>query len=1133
MKAPLLTFLSWLFILTLQAQDAELVLPSGHQRALTTAICSKDAKMVITASADHSVSIWDLNTSRELRKLKWHTESVTTVALSVNNKYLISGSDDGKAVLWNVNTGKVLQIISHESEPITHVRIAPRINFFVTATYSEFDHASYVRFFGLPNCNEARKFEWKDEKVCDVQINEAKQNIYVLTHTGVLHAIGGNTMEDVKTEFPVKATLAVLSEDASLTGFYVAETQEVVVYRTDAPGREVARIKTGGVNSLQFAPGSESVFTTDPSGSIHQWEIKSSRLMHTIASASGPIHSLLFSSAGNYFITAAENHTATLWDAATLVPLQVYEGRSIPVNDVALPASGSSILSLYADSTLRQWKIASRVNLEDLIRLNADASQLDIAPEGDRMVVSGRRQTNMLERSGKTVAHIIDSGGKLVSVVMSPDEKWVAALDATGNVYIGQAPDYSLHAEVLWVSDFPISTTLMFTPKNQLLYAGLKTISSMDPATKKSKKVVTLLDDTVITFALSANEKMYAVSTTKNEVLVFESGIEKPLATLSASSIFYNRRNYFDCIAISNDGSKVAASGPQLILHLFDVKSGKEMHNYYGHTDAINSLSFSTDQQWLFTSSLDHTIRIWPVALNEAEAKVMSSVSEENYKSTSVYFTKYTPGDMYNYKVATQSESATFIAFRNDDWIIVTPKRYYFCNKGAAQYLGYNKNGKYFSFEQFDLKYNRPDMVLKSIGVSDTTLIEAYHKAYLKRLRKMGFTEDQLNDDLNLPDLKIKNFEQLPTITDSSELNFQIEMKDEKYVLNRYQCWVNGVALGGKNGFSLTDSTLRMARRMVPVSLTPGMNTIQFSVLNSKGAESYKTTFTTQYKPKKPVKASLYLVAVSVSKYKDADKNLRYAVKDGRDIIRTLAAKAGYEHIYIDTLFNEKATRDNILKVKNHLLQSSVNDEVVLFVSGHGLLDKNLDFYFATHDIDFKNPETRGISFDALEGLLDSIPARRKLMLMDACHSGEIDKEEKIEIRENAVTDTPATGVTAYAARSSQLLVDEGNVGLENSFELMQDLFAGVNKGSGTIVISAAAGKGYALESPKWNNGVFSYSFMYGITSHEADLNKDGIITAREMLAYVSTEVERLTNGAQKPTSRRENPDFDWVIWRY
>jgi uncharacterized caspase-like protein len=95
----------------------------------------------------------------------------------------------------------------------------------------------------------------------------------------------------------------------------------------------------------------------------------------------------------------------------------------------------------------------------------------------------------------------------------------------------------------------------------------------------------------------------------------------------------------------------------------------------------------------------------------------------------------------------------------------------------------------------------------------------------------------------------------------------------------------------------------------------------------------------------------------------------------------------------------------------------------------------------------------------------------------------------------------------------------------------MQELFAGLDKGTGTVVISAAAGKGYALESSKWNNGVFTYSILNGLKNRAADKNKDRQVTISELKDYSITQVEQLTGGNQKPTARREAIGVDWRIW--
>jgi hypothetical protein len=194
------------------------------------------------------------------------------------------------------------------------------------------------------------------------------------------------------------------------------------------------------------------------------------------------------------------------------------------------------------------------------------------------------------------------------------------------------------------------------------------------------------------------------------------------------------------------------------------------------------------------------------------------------------------------------------------------------------------------------------------------------------------------------------------------------------------------------------------------------------------------------------------------------------------------------------------------------------------------LLDADYNFWFATHDMDFNNPSKRGVSYDEIEWLLDSIPARKKLLLMDACHSGEVDveamKQAEKDIFENdsniSVKEVVFKG--AYNTKRPKL-------GLQNSFELMQELFVNLNRGSGAQVISAAAGNSYALESDKWQNGVFTYSILSGLENYAADLNGDKIITVSELRTYVGDKVVELTNGAQKPTSRQENVVNDFRVW--
>jgi WD40 repeat protein len=54
---------------------------------------------------DHTLKVWDLATSRELRTLKGHTGYVADVGVTADGKRVVSGSDDHTVRVWDLQTG--------------------------------------------------------------------------------------------------------------------------------------------------------------------------------------------------------------------------------------------------------------------------------------------------------------------------------------------------------------------------------------------------------------------------------------------------------------------------------------------------------------------------------------------------------------------------------------------------------------------------------------------------------------------------------------------------------------------------------------------------------------------------------------------------------------------------------------------------------------------------------------------------------------------------------------------------------------------------------------------------------------------------------------------------------------------
>lgn len=509
---------------------------------------------------------------------------------------------------------------------------------------------------------------------------------------------------------------------------------------------------------------------------------------------------------------------------------------------------------------------------------------------------------------------------------------------------------------------------------------------------------------------------------------------------------------------------------------------------YEGHRGYINDIQIIREKNYLISAAEDASMIIWNLETGE---KIMT-----------VY-------------VVDQGKL-----------VFVSPDNYYMAQGDALTGMGFNYNGRVLPAEQFDLKYNRPDLVMEKLGIFKPDIIALYHKAYLKRLSKSGFTEAMLKGEMNLPELEITNIKELNYKSTSDQLNLNIAMSDRLHELDRLNVWVNDVPLYGTQGMSLRNKNAKDVSTDVSIPLSEGQNIIQISCLNSIGVESLKEEFEVFFEIPEKRKPDLYLVSIAVAEYSNAKYNLRYTVNDGKGFVNLFnKRKNSYNSMYVDSFFNNSCTRENVLMAKERLMKSHVDDYVIIHIAGHGLLDDNLDFYFATSDIDFKNPAERGLNYEELEGLLDGIPARNKLFLMDACHSGEVDKDDEFVV-ENVIGDNQR-GVTMFETRGETM----PKTGLHNSFELMRIMFADLRKGTGAVVISAAAGGGYALENEDIENGIFTYSLIQAFKKNQADVNKDGFVSVSELRNFIFDEVRRLSNGRQQPTSRRENLTNDFVIW--
>lgn len=475
--------------------------------------------------------------------------------------------------------------------------------------------------------------------------------------------------------------------------------------------------------------------------------------------------------------------------------------------------------------------------------------------------------------------------------------------------------------------------------------------------------------------------------------------------------------------------------------------------------------------------------------------------------------------------------SATFINLENNEGLVYTPNLYYSISTNGSRYLSWKSDGKLYDFGLWEKQFNRPDKVLEAFQSKDTFTIGLYRNAYLKFLNRNPNNKTEAISVQDLPSIEILNSDELENVVtkNNAKIKLRVTKQKGKSKVIAINIIINGSPLFGFGGLKFLGEGTSDSIIETSIKLTTGRNTLKTYCINTSGQQSITENVVIFYEPSKIREPNLVYIGIGISNYENKEFNLKYASKDIVDFSNVI--KTQFHNSQIILLTNKDATLEKILALKKNILDKTNPDDIVIIsISGHGLIDKGTnEFYFATYSMDFSSPSKRGLSYAEIQSLLDSIPARQKLVLLDACHSGELDRESILEF--NTMPDTGKV----HQIRGSEIIWDASNaqgIGMKNAFKIMQELFRDNSLNNGSVIISASAGTEFAYEGNNWNNGVFTYCVIKGLYERLADLNGDSLIRVSELQSYVSENVEILTAGKQSPTSRQANYDNDWIIWK-
>jgi hypothetical protein len=257
-------------------------------------------------------------------------------------------------------------------------------------------------------------------------------------------------------------------------------------------------------------------------------------------------------------------------------------------------------------------------------------------------------------------------------------------------------------------------------------------------------------------------------------------------------------------------------------------------------------------------------------------------------------------------------------------------------------------------------------------------------------------------------------------------------------------------------------------------------NTDTTTVIVARQPISSNSNQTTSLKPESIKRAparDAVAIIIGIQNYKRVPK-ADFANNDAKEFYEYAIRGLGIKPENIKLLVDEEADEIEIVKAFQNWLPLQVTKnktDVYVFYSGHGLPSEDgQSLYFLPYGVDKQFLSRTAVGQKEVVSALVASKPKSVTMFIDACYSGQT-----------------RGGETLLASAKPIALKTDTNAFPPNF-----------------TVISASANDQISSSSPELKHGIFSFYLMKGMEG-DADGNKDGKITAGEMLEYLQDKVSR------------------------
>jgi WD40 repeat protein/serine/threonine protein kinase len=410
----------------------DLVAELGHDGPVVWGEFNVARSLVVTASVDGTVQIWESATGTAHGQLIYHPDRLRVVGFDRSGRRIATGCWDSAARIWDVDSGRLVAGPMWHRNSIGFLDFSPEGDRLVTASN---DHTA--RIWDAATGQSLAPPLRHGFLVREVRFFPDGERVLTASDERIVRVWDSNPPETVALRVRHKMAFrtARLSPDGKWLLSASTDGTARVWNATTGVARKWEFEHSDSLTEAGFSRDGSRIFTASEDGRVKIWSTVNGRAITSPLVHQGPVWHAEFGPDGNRLLTAGER-VATLWSLPDGGQLRLLShGNNRIIRWATFDPAGEKILTCSDDRTAVLWDAGSGKSLGSPLAHGDVVENGAFSPDGKLVVTSSRDHTAQIWRvpSGKRLGPAL---GHAAGVHMSASRR----MDGTCSPEPGMEP---------------------------------------------------------------------------------------------------------------------------------------------------------------------------------------------------------------------------------------------------------------------------------------------------------------------------------------------------------------------------------------------------------------------------------------------------------------------------------------------------------------------------------------------------------------------------------------------------------------------------------------------------------------------------------------------------------------------